>query len=167
MKNYLLTTGSLLLLMIGVVGFVTLPQEDAVAFKKVKAIKLTEMSFKALKANKFMPEAIKVDQKRILTATEGYKLMVDEVQKRFSVIPESQAQPMTSPPKGVQAKKLDGIGTLWCHCGGGTGDSCKFVDKGSSGGISRLGCEGGCSCGMEITTDGPPFLKIVEEIYPF
>lgn len=166
MKNYLLTTGSLLLLLIGVVGFVTLPQEDAVAFKKVKAIKLTEMSFKALKANKVLPEAIKVDKNRILTATEGYKLLVDEVQKRFSIIPESQAQPMTSPPKGIQAKKLDGIGTLWCHCGGGTGDNCKFVDKGTSGGVSSLGCEGGCSCGMEITSGGPPFGTIVEQIYP-
>ena len=169
MKKNLLTIGGFLFLIVGLFSFISPTQEEAPKYKKVKAITIKLKAFNALKAAKVLPGCVDITKDRKLTATKGYKLMVDATKKRFAVIPETQEQPSGSvlnKAKGIEGKKIEGLGTLWCHCGGGNGDDCKFKDSPGKWGFSNLTCEGECSCGMELTDGGPPTGEIIDDIYP-
>lgn len=167
MKKNLLAIGGFLLLIVGLFSFVNPAKEEAPKYKKVKAITIKLKAFKALKAAKVLPGCVDITKDRKLTPTPGYKLMVDATKKRFAVIPETQDQPsIFSKAKGIEGKEIEGLGTLWCHCGGGNGDDCQFKDGPGKWGFSKLTCEGECSCGMELTDGGPPTGDIIDDIYP-
>lgn len=156
MKRQLFPKLSLLLLLVGLVSFTLIPNQPPLKYKKVKGIKITTVAHNKIKKHKQVPGCIDLAKDGKITATEGYKLMVSSNKKYFAVIPETQDQPNTGFTKGIEGKKIDGIGILWCHCGGGAGDNCRFEDKPDKGGYTRLACEGGCECGMAITQKGPP-----------
>ncbi len=155
MKRQSFPMFGLLLLLVGLVSFTLVPNQPPLKYKKVKGIKITSVAHNKIKKHKQVPDCIELSKDGKITAAEGYKLMVSSSKRDFIVIPESQDQPMGF-TLGIEGKKIDGIGILWCHCGGGAGDNCGFEDKTDKGGYTRLACEGSCKCGMEITQKGPP-----------
>ncbi|MBX2874223.1 MAG: hypothetical protein KTR30_19040 [Saprospiraceae bacterium] len=168
MKRQSLSKFSLLLLVVGLLSFTLLPNQPPLKYKKVKGIKITKVAHNKIKKHKQVPACIQLTKDGKITATAGYKLMVSTDKQYFAVIPETQDQPSTGFSKGIEGKKIDGIGILWCHCGGGAGDNCGFEDKQDKGGYTRLACEGSCKCGMEITQKGPPGgggEEIIDKIY--
>lgn len=164
MKRQSFLIAGLFFLLVGLLSFTLIPTPPPLKYKKVKGIKITQSAYKKIQKHKLVPACIQLTKDRKVTATKGYKLMVSADKRHFAVIPESQSQPSTSFGKGIEGKKIEGIGVLWCHCGGGSGDNCGFEDKPDKWGYTRLTCEGSCSCGMEITKGGPP--TIVDDIYP-
>lgn len=155
MKRQSFPMFGLLLLLVGLVSFTLIPNQPPLKYKKVKGIKITKAAHNKIKKHKQVPECINLTKDGKITAIEGYKLMVSSNKEYFAVIPATQDQP-TGFTKGIEGKKIEGIGILWCHCGGGAGDNCSFEDKPDKWGYSRLACEGSCKCGMAITQKGPP-----------
>lgn len=165
MKQLAVKAG-LLLCLVGLFSFSSTSLIPSEKYKKAKAIKLTSKAYQKIAANKTIPACITIGKDKKLRPVAGYQLLVNLKGDFFAVVPESQDKPMASTVLGIEAKKLDGLGTLWCHCGGGTSDDCKFVDKPDSDGYSRMACEGGCNCGMELTSGGPPFpSSIIDQVY--
>lgn len=165
MKQLAIKAG-LLLCLVGLFSFSSTSSIKPEKYKKAKAIKLTMKAYQKIVSNKIIPACVTIGKDKKMKPVEGYQLLVNQKENFFAVVPTSQDKPMASTVLGIQAKKLDGLGTLWCHCGGGTSDDCKFVDKPDSDGYSRMACEGGCNCGMELTSGSPPFLHdIIEQVY--
>lgn len=165
MKQLAIKAG-LLLCLVGLFSFSSTTSISSEKYKKAKAIKLTSKAYQKIAKNKTIPACVTIDKDKKLKPVAGYQLLVNLKENFFAVIPESQDKPIASTVLGIEAKILDGLGTLWCHCGGGTSDDCKFQEKPDNHGYSRMSCEGSCNCGMELTSGSPPFLNdIIDQVY--
>ncbi|MBX2874224.1 MAG: hypothetical protein KTR30_19045 [Saprospiraceae bacterium] len=165
MKQLAIKAG-LLLCLVGLFSFSSTSSIKPGKYKEAKAIKLSMKAYQKIISNKTIPACVTIGKDKKLKPVEGYKLLLNQKETFFAVIPESQVEPIASTVNGIEAKKLEGLGTLWCHCGGGSSDDCKFDEKPDDHGYSVLGCEGGCECGMELTSGAPPFpTGIIDQVY--
>ncbi len=129
---------------------------------RLKSFKLKSTAFARYKKQKQRYASLKIDAKGVVTPAKGFKMLADKKRKEITVIAED-AKYQASVITGVEAISF-GLFVVWCHCGGGLKDDCRF-DMEIEEDYQFMTCEGGCGCGVAVTMGRtPPWENIVDRI---